>query len=110
MTAIREMRKWEAISPVIRGRSRSRSRILRRVGSARARHSGAVRASRRPRGGVEGRIHVTSALHNQLDSRKRGGARLMAEPAASEILPQSFTAMIDPDSYHRSVHRSRETA
>jgi len=27
----------------------------------------------------------------------------MAEPAASEIFPQSFTAMIDPDSYHRRV-------
>jgi len=27
----------------------------------------------------------------------------MAEPAVSAIFPQSFTAMIDPDSYHRRV-------
>src|SRR5712692_2334024 len=40
MTAIREISNWEAISPVIRGLSRRRSRIRRRVGSERASHTG----------------------------------------------------------------------
>src|ERR1700682_6365187 len=62
---MREIRKYAATSPVIRGRSGGGSEIPRRVGSANARHSGAVFVSTLLSAArADGRrIHVTPALH-----------------------------------------------
>lgn len=64
MTAMREISKWEAMSPVIRGRSRSRSRILRLVGSERATQTGLPSTSSSACTSLAvGFEHVTVVLH-----------------------------------------------